>query len=46
MYGELAMGHLLVGHPVLCFKDTCKKDLKFTDIVSGSWEQLAYNHSG
>lgn len=26
------------GHPVMCFKDICKHDLKFTDIDPDNWE--------
>lgn len=38
--------HLLVGRSTLRFKDVCKTYLKFTGIVTGSWEQLAGDSSG
>ena len=41
LYGELAMGRRPVGHSTLCYKDVCKRDLKLTDINTGSWESLA-----
>ena len=35
------MGRCPVGHPALRYKDVCKRDLKLTDINTGSWESLA-----
>jgi len=46
MKGELAIGHHLVSHPVQCFKDVCKYNLKLTGIDTDSWELLAYDRSG
>ena len=41
LHGELALGRRLPGRPVLRYKDVCKRDLKVTDIDTGSWESLA-----
>ena len=46
LFGELAMGRRPVGRPALRFKDVCKRDLKLTDINTGSWESLAEDRSG
>ena len=46
LFGELAMGRRPVGRPALRFKDVCKRDLKLTDINTGSWESLAVDRSG
>ena len=46
LYGELAMGRRPVGRPALRYKDVCKRDLKLTDINTGSWESLAEDRSG
>ena len=35
-----------VSRPALRFKDVCKRDLKLTDINTGSWESLAEDRSG
>ncbi len=32
LYGELASGTRRSGHPTVCYKDTCKRDLKACDI--------------
>ena len=45
LFGELAMGRRPVGRPALRFKDVCKRDLKLTDINTGSWESLAEDRS-
>ena len=41
LYGELAFGRRPAGRPALCYKDVYKRDLKVTDIDTGSWESLA-----
>ena len=46
LYGELALGRRPVGRPALRYKDDCKRDLKLTDINTGSLESLAEDRSG
>ena len=41
LYGELSRGARSRGRPRLCFKDTCKRDLKSASIDIQSWESLA-----
>ena len=38
LYGELALARRPVSRPGLRYKDVCKRDLKLTDINTGSWE--------
>ena len=38
LYGELAMGRHPVDRPALRYKDFRKRDLKLTNINTGSWE--------
>ena len=41
MYGQLAAGSQAQGHPMLCFRDVCKRNLKSLDIDVNTWEDLA-----
>ncbi len=45
LYGELAEGSRLIGHPRLRYKDICKKDMKLSDINIGTWESRAEDRS-
>ncbi len=45
LYGELAEGSRLIGHPRLRYKDICKKDMKLSDINIGRWESRAEDRS-
>ena len=40
LYGELAEGSRLVGHPCLRFRDACKRDLKRLSISTTTWEDI------
>ena len=45
LYGELAAGKRLRGHPQLRCKDVCKGDMKALEIDPESWEDIAADHS-
>ena len=38
LYGELASGSRPFGRPMLCYKDVCKRDMKYAKINPDSWE--------
>ena len=41
LHSQLTTGSWSVGCPLLCYKDVCKKDLKWTEIDTESWETVA-----
>ncbi|KAM9364755.1 uncharacterized protein KZ484_010926 [Pholidichthys leucotaenia] len=45
LYGELTTGKRPTGRPVLCFKDTCKHDLKACGINPANLEQVTSNRT-
>ena len=45
LYRQLATGSHPVGHPLLCYKDVCKRDPKPTEIDTESYETAADDHS-
>ena len=45
LYGELGSGFRLVGHPMLRYKDECKRHRKFAEINPDSWEAASANRN-
>ena len=41
LYGELASGSRRVGRPALCYKDTCKREMKTCNIDADTLEAVA-----
>ena len=41
LYGELALGRRITGHPQLRYTFVCVRDMKALDIDTMSWEDLA-----
>ena len=45
LYGQVATGSQPVGHPLLHYNDTCKRELNLTEIDTESWETVAVDFS-
>ena len=45
LYGQLAEGSRLVGHPRLCYKDISRRDMKLSSIDVNKWESYADDHA-
>ena len=41
LYGQLATGTRPLGHPMLRYRDVCKRDMISCDIDAGKWEKTA-----
>ena len=45
LYRKLTAEKRHIGHPQLCYRDMCKRDMKQLSIDENKWIELATNHS-